>query len=122
MHMVIWRHITFLGYFYLFIENTQKNTSFSFLQINTFQLHDKFSAEADVLIDPNGLAKPGHVHVAHVIVTLTYSGYHDNCTNPNTGDKLEKVTEDAYTSFFFYVLGLWKKKKKKKQENKLFNH
>ena len=60
-------------------------------------------------IDPNGLAQPGKVYTAHVIAALTYSGDQGACTDPNNGEMLEKITENAYTSFYFYVLGLYGK-------------
>ena len=49
------------------------------------------------------------MHVSHVIVTLTYSRHHDNCTDPNSGEMLERATETNYGSFFFYVLGTYQK-------------
>ncbi|CAH3194646.1 unnamed protein product, partial [Porites evermanni] len=74
------------------------------IKFNTFQLQDEFSAGCNVSVDPKGLAQPGHVHVSHVIVTLTCSRHHDNCTDPNSGEMLERATETNYRSFFFYVL------------------
>ena len=66
----------------------------------------------DVSIDPHGLTEPGRTHIAHVIATLSYSGDQDDYTDPITGRKLEKVIENAYTSFYFYVLGLYGKQRK----------
>ncbi len=76
------------------------------LQFNKLDLQDEFSAHGDVSIDPDGLTEPGHLHVAHVIATLSYSSYQDNYTDPNTGERVEKVIQSAYYSFYFYALGL----------------
>ena len=78
-----------------------------FLQFSKFEHQDQFSGTANISIDPYGLAKPGNVHVAHVIATLTYGRHQDNCTDPYTGEILEKATEYAYISFYFYVSGLF---------------
>lgn len=61
------------------------------------------------------------MHVSHVIVTLTYSRPHDNCTDPNSGEMLERATETAYRSFFFYVLGTYKKNQKYLHRPHLFS-
>ncbi|XP_078382530.1 uncharacterized protein LOC144665215 isoform X2 [Oculina patagonica] len=74
------------------------------LEFNKLDLQDEFSAHGDVSIDPDGLTEPGHLHVAHVIATLSYSSYQDNYTDPNTGEKVEKSIQSAYYSFYFYAL------------------
>ena len=75
------------------------------MQFNRFDLQDEFSGEGNVSIDPQGLTEPGHVHIAHVIATLSYSDDQDNYSDPNTGEKVVEIIDDAYTSFYFYVPG-----------------
>lgn len=81
------------------------NSAFT-LQFNRLQLQDVFSGQYDLSIDPDRLTEPGRLHVGHVITTLLYSDDQDNYTDPNTGEMVEKIIESAYTSFYFYVLGL----------------
>ena len=80
------------------------------LQFNTLQLQDVFSGQCNLSIDPDRLTEPGRLHVGHVIATLSYSGDQDSCTDPNTGERVEKTVENTYTSFYFYVLGLYEKR------------
>ena len=79
------------------------------LQFNRLPLQDIYSVQCDLSIDPDGLTEPGRLHVGHVIATLSYSGDQDNYTDPNTGERVEKIIENTYTSFYFYVLGLYEK-------------
>ncbi|KAJ7362177.1 Milk fat globule-EGF factor 8 protein [Desmophyllum pertusum] len=74
------------------------------IEVYRLELNDELSGQMDVSIDPHGLTEPGRTHIAHVIATLSYSGDQDDYTDPITGRKLEKVIENAYTSFYFYVL------------------
>ena len=77
------------------------------LQLNRLELDEELSCEVDISIDPHRLTEPGRLHIAHVIATMTYSGDHDNYTDFNTGERVAKTTDNAYTSFYFYVLGLY---------------
>lgn len=79
------------------------------LQFSRLQLQDEFSGQFDLSVDPDRLTEPGHLHVGHVIATLSYSGDQDNYTDPNTGERVDKIIENTYTSFYFYVLGLCEK-------------
>ena len=63
-------------------ELSQVHNSAFTLQFNRLQLQDVFSGQYDLSIDP------------------------DRLTDPNTGERVEKIIESAYTSFYFYVLGL----------------
>jgi len=76
------------------------------LQFNRLQLQDVFSVQYDLSIDPDRLTEPGRLHVGQVIAALSYSSDQDDYTDPNTGERVEKIIESAYTSFYFYVLGL----------------
>jgi len=80
------------------------------LQFNRLRLQDVFLGQYDLSIDPDRLTEPGRLHVGHVIATLSYSGDQDSYTDPNTGERVEKITENIYTSFYFYVLGLYEEK------------
>ena len=79
------------------------------LQFNRFQLQDVLSGQYDLSIDPDRLTEPGRLHVGYVIATLSYSGGQDNYTDPNTGERVDKIKENTYTPFYFYVLGLYEK-------------
>ena len=79
------------------------------LQFNRLPLQDVFLGQCDLSVDPDRLTEPGHLHVGHVIATLSYSGDQDNYTDPNTGERIEKIIKNTYTSFYFYVLGLYEK-------------
>ena len=81
------------------------------LQFNTLRLQDVFSGQYNLSIDPDRLTEPGHLHVGHVIATLSYSGDQDTYTDPNTGERVGKIIENTYTSFYFYVLGLCEKQR-----------
>ncbi|PFX17234.1 Lactadherin [Stylophora pistillata] len=73
------------------------------VELNRLEPDQQFSYEVFISIDPHGLTEPGRVHIAYVISTITYSGDYDNFTDPNTGKRVTKTTDNSHTSFYFYV-------------------
>lgn len=74
------------------------------IEFNRLPLQDVFLGQCDLSVGPDRLTEPGHLHVGHVIATLSYSGDQDNYTDLNTGERIEKIIKNTYTSFYFYVL------------------